>query len=64
LRLTVDSVFGVVGWNDASEIFNVTLEFALRGYNKDQIEKPHRGDLLRVMDEVQRIERELQKTPG
>jgi membrane dipeptidase len=50
---------GVTGWNDASETFNVTLELARRGYTEAQIEKLWGGNLLRVMDEVQRIAREL-----
>ena len=52
---------GVVGWNDASETFNVTLELVRRGYTEQQIEKLWGGNLLRVMDEVQRIAQELQK---
>jgi membrane dipeptidase len=52
---------GVVGWNDASETFNVTLELVRRGYTEEQIEKLWGSNLLRVMDEVQRIAAELQK---
>ena len=52
---------GVTGWNDASETFNVTLELVRRGYTEEQIEKLWGGNVLRVMDEVQRIARELQK---
>jgi membrane dipeptidase len=52
---------GVIGWNDASETFNVTLELVRRGYPEEQIEKLWGGNLLRVMDEVQRIAEELQK---
>jgi membrane dipeptidase len=52
---------GVIGWNDASETFNVTLELVRRGYTEAQIEKLWGGNLLRVMDEVQRIAGELQK---
>jgi membrane dipeptidase len=52
---------GVIGWNDASETFNVTLELVRHGYTEEQIEKLWSGNLLRVMDEVQRIARELQK---
>jgi len=52
---------GVVGWNDASETFNVTLELVRRGYAEEQIEKLWGGNLLRVMDEVQRIAREMLK---
>ena len=52
---------GVVGWNDAGETFNVTLELVRRGYTEKKIEKLWGGNLLRVMDKVQRIARELQK---
>ncbi|MDZ4344819.1 MAG: dipeptidase [Candidatus Binatia bacterium] len=52
---------GVTGWDDASETFNVTLELARRGYTEEQIAKLWGGNLLRVMDEVQRVVRELQK---
>jgi membrane dipeptidase len=52
---------GVIGWNDASETLNVTLELVRRGYTEEQIEKLWGGNLLRVMDEVQRIAAELQK---
>jgi membrane dipeptidase len=46
---------GVTGWSDASETFNVTLELVRRGYSEAQIEKLWGGNLLRVMDAVQRI---------
>jgi len=52
---------GVVGWNDASETFNVTLELVRRGYTEEHIEKLWGGNLLRVMDEVQRRATTLQK---
>jgi len=55
---------GVIGWNDASETFNVTLELVRRGYSEAQIEKLWGGNLLRVMDEVQSIARGGQKQPG
>jgi membrane dipeptidase len=51
---------GVVGWNDASETFNVTFELVRRGYTEEQIGKLWSGNLLRVMDEVQRIAKEIQ----
>jgi len=51
---------GVEGWNDASETFNVTLELVRRGYTKKQIEKIWSGNLLRVLDEVQKVAKELQ----
>lgn len=46
---------GVDGWNDASETFNVTLELVRRGYPEEEIAKLWSGNLLRVLDEVQRI---------
>jgi membrane dipeptidase len=54
---------GVEGWNGADETFNVTLELVRRGYTEPQIAKIWSGNLLRVMDEVQRVARDLQKTP-
>ena len=54
---------GVIGWNDASETFNVTLELVRRDYTERQIEKLWGGNLLRVLDEVQRIAAELQEKP-
>ena len=52
---------GIVGWNDAGETFNVTLELVRRGYTEEQIEKLWGGNLLRVMDDVQRIASALQQ---
>ena len=52
---------GIAGWNDASETFNVTLELVRRGYTEEQIEKLWSGNLLRVMDEVQRAAQQLQQ---
>ena len=46
---------GVDGWNGADETFNVTLELVRRGYTEDQIGKIWSGNLLRVMDEVQKV---------
>jgi membrane dipeptidase len=51
---------GVTGWSDASETFNVTLELVRRAYTEEQIEKLWSGNLLRVMDRVQQIARDLQ----
>jgi membrane dipeptidase len=55
---------GVNGWNDASETFNVTLELVKRGYTEQQIAKLWSGNLLRVMDEVQKVAKDLQRTAG
>jgi len=52
---------GVTGWNDASETFNVTLELVRHGYTEAQIEKLWGGNLLRVMEAVEQIARQLQK---
>jgi membrane dipeptidase len=46
---------GVDGWNGADETFNVTLELVNRGYTEDQIAKLWGGNLLRVMDECQKV---------
>lgn len=46
---------GVEGWSDASETFNVTLELVRRGYTGEQIGKLWSGNLLRVMEAVERI---------
>ncbi|MFL2856294.1 MAG: dipeptidase [Pseudohongiellaceae bacterium] len=50
---------GIEGWNDASETFNVTLELVRRGYTEEQIARLWSGNLLRVLDEVQRIAAEI-----
>jgi membrane dipeptidase len=52
---------GVDGWNGADETFNVTLELVRRGYTEEQIGKLWSGNLLRVMDDVQRVARTLNK---
>jgi len=51
---------GVKGWNGAEETFNVTLELVRRGYTEEQIAKIWSGNLLRVMDEVQKIAADIQ----
>ncbi len=51
---------GVEGWNDASETFNVTLELVRRGYTEEEVGKLWSGNLLRVLDEVQRVAQEIQ----
>ncbi|NAS30574.1 membrane dipeptidase [Flavobacteriaceae bacterium R38] len=52
---------GIEGWDNAAETFNVTLELVKRGYTEEEIEKLWSGNLLRVLDDVQRIASELQK---
>ena len=51
---------GVEGWQDASETFNVTLELVRRGYTEEEIDKLWSGNLLRVLDQVQKVAAELQ----
>lgn len=52
---------GVVGWNDASETFNVTLELVRRGYSEAEIAKLWGGNLLRVWREVEATAARLQQ---
>ena len=51
---------GVKDWNGADETFNVTLELVRRGYAEEQIAKIWSGNLLRVMDEVQKVAADIQ----
>jgi membrane dipeptidase/D-alanyl-D-alanine dipeptidase len=52
---------GVEGWRDASETFNVTLELVKRGYTEHEIAKLWGENLLRVLDEVEAVAKEIQK---
>jgi membrane dipeptidase len=52
---------GVDGWNTAAETLNITKELVKRGYSEGQIAKLWNGNLLRVLDEVQKIAKEIQK---
>ena len=52
---------GIEGWSDASETFNVTLELVKRGYTEEEIAKLWGENLLRVLDEVQEVAKEMQK---
>lgn len=51
---------GIYGWNDASETLNVTAELVKRGYTEVQIAQLWSGNLLRVLDDVAAIAKELQ----
>ena len=51
---------GINGWSNAAETFNVTLELVRRGYSEEQIAMLWSGNLLRVLDAVQRIAAEIQ----
>jgi membrane dipeptidase len=44
---------GIIGWSDASEGLNVTLELVRRGYSEQEIAKLWGGNLLRVLDDVE-----------
>ena len=52
---------GVDGWKDASETMNVTAKLRKRGYSEEEIAKLWGGNLIRVMDEVQKIGEQMQK---
>lgn len=52
---------GVQGWDNAAETFSITLELVRRGYSKKDIEKIWSGNLLRVLDEVQKVAKKLQQ---
>jgi membrane dipeptidase/D-alanyl-D-alanine dipeptidase len=51
---------GIEGWQDASETLNVTKELVKRGYTEEEIEKIWGGNLLRVMEKVEAVAKELQ----
>lgn len=51
---------GVEGWDNAGETFNVTLELVRRGYTPKQIGKLWSGNLLRVLDQVQKVAKKMQ----
>ena len=53
---------GIEGWSDASETFNITLELVKRGYSEEDIAKLWGENLLRVLDEVQEVARQIQKS--
>ncbi len=53
---------GIDGWNDASETLNVTIELVKRGYSQEEIAKLWGENLLRVLDEVQAVSRNIQKS--
>lgn len=51
---------GIDGWSDAAETMNVTIELVKRGYSEEEISKLWSGNLLRVLDDVQQVAKELQ----
>jgi membrane dipeptidase len=46
---------GVEGWRTAADTYNVTAELVRRGYAEREIEKIWSGNLLRVLEEVERV---------
>jgi membrane dipeptidase len=46
---------GILGWRDASETFNVTLELVRRGYSEESIQKLWSGNTLRLWREVAKL---------
>ena len=56
----MDGGGGVDGWNSAAETFNVTLELVKRGYTEQEIAKIWSGNLLRVMEDCERIAKDIQ----
>ena len=50
----------IEGWQDASETFNVTLELVKRGYTEKEIAQIWSGNLLRVLNQTQKIANNLQ----
>lgn len=55
---------GVDGWMGADETLSVTLEMVRRGYSEEDIAKIWGENVLRVLDDVQRIAQEIQATEG
>lgn len=55
---------GVVGWRDASQTFNVTLELVRRGYSEEEIRKLWGANLLRVWREVERVAQGMRAASG
>ena len=51
---------GVEGWDNAGETLNVTIELVRRGYTEKQIGMIWSGNLLRVLDEVQKVAKKIQ----
>lgn len=51
---------GILGWNDASETLNVTVELVRRGYSEEDIAKLWGRNLLRVFREAEAVAARLQ----
>ena len=56
---------GIIGFNDASEALNVTLELLKRGYSKDDITKIWGGNFIRVWRAAENsVETKVMETQG
>ena len=56
---------GIIGFNDASEALNVTLELLKRGYSKDDITKIWGGNFIRVWRAAEKsVETKVMETQG
>lgn len=51
---------GIYGWSDASETLNVTAELLKRGYSENEIAQLWGGNLLRVLEKVEVVAKNLQ----
>jgi membrane dipeptidase len=51
---------GIEGYNCTSEAINVTIELVRRGYNEEQIIKLWGGNLLKVMEAVEKVAKKTQ----
>lgn len=51
---------GIDGYNSALDAVNVTKELVRRGYTEEQIGKIWSGNLLRVLDDVQKVAKKIQ----
>ena len=52
---------GLVGFDDVSQMPNITQELLARGYTKEEVRQLWGGNLMRVFSEVIRVATELQK---
>ena len=52
---------GILGWSDASETLNVTVELVRRGYSEEDIAQLWGGNLLRVWSEAEEVAARLSR---
>ncbi len=51
---------GIIGWNNAAESFNVTMELVKRGYKEQDIAKIWGGNVLRILEQAEKTAVQLQ----